>query len=282
MAKLKTANYLNIGCGTNYHPDWINIDLESTSSDVIAHDVRMGLPFDNATIDYIYCSHLLEHLTKHEGQKFLENVVRVLNPQGVVRLVVPDLETIAKIYLEKLKAVEEGIISEESNYDWMLLELYDQTVRNVRGGKMAKYLSKNDIKNKGFIISRIGREAEKIWEEQKNPNITKLLSKIRSKSFSFLFQKTRSEAARVVVRILAGKEMQTVFDEGIFRKSGEIHLQMYDRFSLHRLMKTVGLQDIHKCRAEESHIPNFNSFGLDVIDGKIRKPDSLFMEGIKL
>lgn len=67
-----------------------------------------------------------------------------------------------------------------------------------------------------------------------------------------------------------------------FRESREIHQYRCDRFSLSRLLAKVGFVDIKVCQANESCIPNFNSYYLDVLpDGRIRKSDSLFMEGIK-
>jgi hypothetical protein len=71
------------------------------------------------------------------------------------------------------------------------------------------------------------------------------------------------------------------FEEGVFRNSGEIHRWMYDRYSLRRLLEQAGFIDVRICRADESRIPDFNSYNLDVVEGKVRKPVSLFMEGIK-
>jgi hypothetical protein len=56
---------------------------------------------------------------------------------------------------------------------------------------------------------------------------------------------------------------------------------MYDRYSLGQLLSKYGFTDIKVVKADESSIPNWNSFGLDIIDGKVRKPDSLFMEAKK-
>jgi len=66
---------------------------------------------------------------------------------------------------------------------------------------------------------------------------------------------------------------------GKFRKSGEIHQWMYDRFSLGKLMEKAGFSDIRAVKANESQIPGFETFHLDTNpDGSVRKPDSLFME----
>jgi hypothetical protein len=71
------------------------------------------------------------------------------------------------------------------------------------------------------------------------------------------------------------------FRQGLFRNSGEIHRVMYDRFRLPRLLASHGFVDVRVCAADESRIPDFNRFQLDVVNGSIRKPDSLFVEGIK-
>ncbi|EKD59314.1 MAG: type 11 SAM-dependent methyltransferase [uncultured bacterium] len=56
---------------------------------------------------------------------------------------------------------------------------------------------------------------------------------------------------------------------------------MYDRFSLERLMTDAGFMDPSVTTAFESRIPGFARYGLDVVDGVVRKPDSLVMEGGK-
>jgi predicted SAM-dependent methyltransferase len=52
----------------------------------------------------VYCSHVLEHLALNEFRTTLLNVFRYLKPGGVFRLVVPDLEFIAKLYVASDRA----------------------------------------------------------------------------------------------------------------------------------------------------------------------------------
>jgi SAM-dependent methyltransferase len=52
---------------------------------------RYGLPFDNSTVDFVYSSHLLEHLHRDEALALLREVYRILKPGGCVRICVPDL-----------------------------------------------------------------------------------------------------------------------------------------------------------------------------------------------
>jgi hypothetical protein len=64
--------------------------------------------------------------------------------------------------------------------------------------------------------------------------------------------------------------------------SGEVHQWMYDRYSLKKILGETGFVDIQQCCADQSEIPNFNSYLLDIEpNGKIRKPDSFFMEAWK-
>jgi predicted SAM-dependent methyltransferase len=53
----------------------------------------------------VYASHVLEHLSRADVPRALAEVRRVLRPDGVFRLVVPDLEHEARRYL---RAVESG------------------------------------------------------------------------------------------------------------------------------------------------------------------------------
>jgi SAM-dependent methyltransferase len=56
----------------------------------IRHDVRKPLPFEDDSVDEIYTSHLLEHLTYADGLRFLEELRRVIKPDGIIRIVSPD------------------------------------------------------------------------------------------------------------------------------------------------------------------------------------------------
>lgn len=271
--------FLNIGCGSTTHPAWTNIDIVPSGSDVLVHNIRKGLPFEDDTFDAVYHSHVLEHIPRAEAGKFMKEAVRVLKPGGVMRVVAPDLEAIARLYIEKLEGVLENAKSAD-DYEWIMLELYDQVVRTASGGEMAKYLNRPDIPNKDFVISRIGIEAEKSCQPFRKPLYKRALGNLPY-AFLFLTEKMRQKTAKALVFLIAGGKAAKSFDEGLFRNSGENHLWMYDRYSLRKLMEESGLDRIERLSAIESLIPSFLSHNLDTIKGKVRKPDSLFMEGVK-
>ncbi len=138
MAKL---NYLNAGCGNKFHPDWHNVDMTSDSPDVLAANLLNGIPFPDNRFDVVYHSQVLEHFPKEKAGGFLKECYRVLKPNGIIRVVVPDLENIVNEYSKLLKEnIEHSGELSAANYDWIMLELYDQTVRNYSGGQMAEYL----------------------------------------------------------------------------------------------------------------------------------------------
>lgn len=88
---------LAVGSGPDSMKDWINqgyevirLDIDpSTNPDIVGSMVDMG---DIGQHDVVYCSHSLEHLYPHEVSRALEEFYRVLKPEGVAVILVPDLE----------------------------------------------------------------------------------------------------------------------------------------------------------------------------------------------
>ena len=267
---------LNIGCGAVHHPAWTNVDVsyQKDIPNLIVADVRDGLPIPDCSFEAVYTSHLLEHLPGTAAHFFVRECYRVLKPGGILRVVVPDLEGIAREYLRQLEALVAGDDAAEANYDWMLLELYDQTVRDKSGGGMADYLRQSGLSNKEFILSRIGSEAEGFWK--KTSADTSLLGRLKNpRGVGRAFRRT---VAKGVVWLVGGKMYARAFGEGLFRAGGEVHRWMYDRYSLSRLLGNADFTEIEQRDATSSRIANFETYDLDTANGRIRKPDSLFME----
>lgn len=282
---------LNLGCGWRYHPDWTNIDFRSGSEFVTAHDLSKGIPVPDESFDLVYHSHLLEHFTKDEGQAFIQECFRVLRPQGILRVVVPDLEQVTRLYLMALKQAAGGSAEWSHHYDWMLIELLDQSVRTRTRGAMADYLFAPHIPNPDFVVERLGTEAKKLMErgEQQReleaadpvpPSVGHRLLEYGIKPV-YRFLRYSSYRREWLLRRVLGKEFESL-ELGRLRKSGEIHHWMYDRFSLQRLLEQSGFAEVIQRTATESYVPHWASFHLDTEpDGSIYKPDSLFMEAIK-
>lgn len=62
-------------------------------------DIVRGLPVVAASCRAVYCSHVLEHLSLSDCRLALLNTLRILQPGGTFRLVVPDLEESVRRYI---------------------------------------------------------------------------------------------------------------------------------------------------------------------------------------
>jgi predicted SAM-dependent methyltransferase len=264
---------LNVGCGHCYHSEWTNIDLVACGPDVRRHDLRRGLPYEDSSFDAVYHSHVLEHLAPEEATSMLGHCYRVLRAGGVLRVVVPDLEGIARTYL---KTLESALGDEDewavANHQWMTLELLDQMTRRRRGGRMGMVMRQPDLPNQDFVRQRMGAEMDGPMVKHRRTMMMRLGRALRG---------ARKHLALAAVSMIEGAEGRAAYREGRFRNSGEIHRWMYDRVSLARLLREVGFEEPMVCAADESRIPNFDSFQLDRVDGFARKPDSLYVEAIK-
>lgn len=61
-------------------------------------NVTKRFPYADATFDYVFSSHLLEHLFPYQTILCLNETFRILKRGGVVRIGVPDLDRIVKNY----------------------------------------------------------------------------------------------------------------------------------------------------------------------------------------
>ncbi len=250
---------LNLGCGGRYHPDWTNVDFRSSGPGVIACNLNLGIPIEDNCFDVVYHSHLLEHFPKGHAPIFLKECNRVLKKGGIIRVAVPDLEQIVRWYLRLLERSLQGDKEAQDMYEWILLELFDQMVRNTSGGEMLKYWKQNPMPAESFVIERLGSEVINALNTIRKHDV-------RESSLEDIKKDNPPDAEKI----------------GEFRLSGEIHEWMYDRYSLGRLLLESGFRNVKVCNADESQISNFNSYFLDIEpNGAIRKPDSLFMEAIK-
>jgi len=97
---------LNIGSFKDcFYDGWINIDIidlkqfaEDQAYEFLQHDVRKGIPFEN--VDIIMSNHMIEHITREEGKRFLDECYKVLKPGGIIRISTPDAKFISKEYVE--------------------------------------------------------------------------------------------------------------------------------------------------------------------------------------
>ncbi|WKZ12691.1 MAG: methyltransferase domain-containing protein [Gammaproteobacteria bacterium] len=166
MSRSNLPRVLNLGCGhkTSPHPDVLNVDWSiflrfrksrllrslplallrgarrqryvAIPDNTLAHDVARPLPFPDASIDIVYHSHMLEHIARDQVTRFLHEVYRVLRPGGVHRVVVPDLEVLARRYLEHVGECGRNQ-HERARHEEYVAELIEQCVREIPAGAAA-------------------------------------------------------------------------------------------------------------------------------------------------
>ncbi len=277
---------INIGCGSTWHPDWVNLDVHPMDPKVHQWDAGKGLPFEDGQAEVCYASHVLEHFTSDQAKGLLQECRRVLRPGGVIRLAVPDLERIAREYLLALERAESGDQAGSQQHTWMTLELLDQLVRDQSGGEMERYLRTQAHSNIDYVTARIGAGARMYMDpvsegiSRSHPSGVTASAHIPDRTMmKKVVGKVRSVVARAVESMING-DLEAL-RVGRFRLSGECHRWMYDRFSLRQLLEQTGFTKIQVCTAFDSRIDRFSSFDLDVVNGRVRKPDSLFMEAVK-
>ncbi|MEW6250628.1 MAG: methyltransferase domain-containing protein [Planctomycetota bacterium] len=282
---------LNLGCGALFHAQWVNLDLRPAASSVVACDLREGIPLPVGACAAVYHAHLLEHLPRAAGLELLGECRRVLRPGGVLRVVVPDLEAIARLYLAALEGAAGGDPAAARRHEWLVLELYDQCVRERPGGEMAAHLraAAHNPDRAAFAVERLGEEARAIIgaarsaapaAEQHVParrwGVGAAIAHLRGRAHAML---DRERRRTMLARRLLGRAGYTAYQLGRFRQSGEVHQWMYDRHSLAVALEAAGFVRLRRVAADESAIPGWPAYGLDVdAAGNPRKPDSLYME----
>jgi predicted SAM-dependent methyltransferase len=91
--------YVNVACGPQVLPGFVNLDLRATSREVVAWDSRRSLPLSDSTARGIRVEQFVEHLeTREELPAFLRDCHRALAPGGVLRVIVPDAERYLHAY----------------------------------------------------------------------------------------------------------------------------------------------------------------------------------------
>lgn len=122
---------VNVGCGQTPTPGWDNFDNSLTlrlakkpgvlpvldklgflsegsrgfanylkkNADIGWADVTQRIPLPDASAEVIYTSHMVEHFDRDEVKHFLKEALRVLAPNGVIRVVVPDMKMRVEQYM---------------------------------------------------------------------------------------------------------------------------------------------------------------------------------------
>lgn len=95
---------LNIGCGYNTLPGWLNVDLGGGVRSAVWMDATCPFPIPTCSVDGVLCEHMVEHVSKNDATVLIEEVFRVLGPGGKFRIVTPDLDALIDLCREPIDA----------------------------------------------------------------------------------------------------------------------------------------------------------------------------------
>lgn len=166
---------LNLGCGLNAPPGWINIDysfgqlfsehprlrhflrrigllttehMVSWPPNVVRHNLVKGLPFPERSATAIYSSHTLEHLYLDDAVRLLRECLRVLESGAYLRLALPDAEEFAARLLsgEGGEAKNPGLAFNESlNAHPLVSPSWQQRIRSLVGAPPHRWQPTRDL-----------------------------------------------------------------------------------------------------------------------------------------
>lgn len=105
--------------------DWQTLDIEKREGIDIVHDITKTLPLSDNTFDLVYMSHVLGYIHWSKTIDVLKEVYRILKPNGIVEIWVPDLDKIAfATFRYSLVPPSERCITQ---FEWINQRLYTDT-----------------------------------------------------------------------------------------------------------------------------------------------------------
>lgn len=98
---------VNIGSGGKPLDGWINCDVVWRAGCYL--DATAPWPTAAGIVDVIYADNVIEHITLDDGRLVFKHAYDALKPGGVFRLATPDVESVARQYLENGTLAQEGM-----------------------------------------------------------------------------------------------------------------------------------------------------------------------------
>lgn len=209
---------INIGSGGWECKGWINLDIPSDhyqeihkGKKFVKYDIREDdIPFENESVDRIYCSHVIEHIELNFVHNMLRESYRVLKPGGVFRIACPDAEymyrmsKIGKEYWTWLKPTFEGYKwpwEEVRAVDCLVQEIatarlqrvgrlryeedYEKKFDSMNMNDFLQYISKDIPWNVNYIGDHINYWTEdKLFKELRSCGYSKIVRSIYCGSYS--------------------------------------------------------------------------------------------------
>jgi predicted SAM-dependent methyltransferase len=265
--------YLNLGCGNIFIGDkpWKNMDWAPLNSNVIKANLLDSLKFEDSSVDLIYSSHFIEHIPIEKLPKLLKEYHRVLKSGGILRIVLPDFENIAREYVDNVDA------GKHQKSFFNVIEMIDQCVRNKSGGKLSDFYfeSRNNSELSEYIERRTGysyKTRSIATKEFYKQDIQFIISRIRRRT-SLLYIN--------IIKLFLPRWYKDMYLSAT--QPGEKHHWVHDFYSISIMLNSAGFEKIYKMTSMSSNLDNFPFYPLDVnSQGKpLKGEESMYIEAIK-
>lgn len=105
--RVRGKRYLDLGCGPNTHPHFINLDYLWHPGVDLCWDITKGIPLEDRSLSGIFTEHCLEHFEVRQTGNILRECSRILKPGGIIRIIVPDAELYLTRYTDRIRGLSE-------------------------------------------------------------------------------------------------------------------------------------------------------------------------------
>jgi SAM-dependent methyltransferase len=140
---------LQLGAGPNALPGWLNTDIEPQGAGAIYLDATRPFPLPDATFDYVFSEHQIEHIEARHAFPMLRETFRVLKPGGRLRIATPDLAVVVALY-------EEGPEVSERYLEYVIA-LARSVADSGRGRAAIDVLTATPAGRRAFVINEVVR-----------------------------------------------------------------------------------------------------------------------------
>ena len=90
---------LHIG-GEQIKDGWKILNIQNKKGVDFIGDISDLNQFEDASVEEIYASHVLEHIKKNQIEKTLRGIYRVLKKEGKFQVSVPDMDLLCKTFVD--------------------------------------------------------------------------------------------------------------------------------------------------------------------------------------
>lgn len=268
------GKFLNLACGDYFvnSQNWINCDFAPQSKSVKQVNLLGKFPFENNSFDLVYSSHYLEHIELDKVLDFMNQCNRVLKKNGIIRLVLPDFENIAREY----------VMNKDKNQSefaaFNIAEMIDQCVRTRSGGHLQEWYdrSQGNKELSEYIYSRTGFKRKSTVELENK-------IKIRLKRITLMKLKLKLQLKMSYIVISVLPSWFTISHVSKVA-TGERHMWVHDFDSVKAFLEQSGFTEVRRVSAQFSCEPNFPLYPLDLnSQNHARKgKESMYIEARKI